>query len=64
MPKADDMVYFKNYLNGLAAPFVIYADFEAVTEKYMDVNQIMMNHISNHIRSIKIVDMAIRLFII
>ena len=33
MPKADDMVYFKNYHKGLAAPFVIYADFEAVNEK-------------------------------
>ena len=27
----------------------------------MDVNQIMINHIPNHVKSIKIVDMAIRL---
>ena len=33
MPKADDMVYFKNYQKGLAAPFVIYADFETIAEK-------------------------------
>ena len=33
MPKADDMVYFKNYHKRLAAPFVIYADFEAINEK-------------------------------
>ena len=33
MPKADDMVYFKNYQKGVAAPFVIYADFEAINEK-------------------------------
>ena len=33
MPKSDDMVYFKNYHKGLAAPFVIYADFEAINEK-------------------------------
>ena len=33
MPKADDMVYFKNYHKGLEIPFVIYADFEAITEK-------------------------------
>ena len=33
IPKVDDMVYFKNYLKGLAAPFVIYADFEAINEK-------------------------------
>ena len=33
MPKADDMVCFKNYHKGLEAPFVIYADFEAINEK-------------------------------
>ena len=33
MPKTDDMVYFKNYHKGLAAPFLIYADFEAINEK-------------------------------
>ena len=33
MPKADDMVYFKTYHKGLAAPFVIYADFQAINEK-------------------------------
>ena len=33
MPEADDMVYFKNYHKELAAPFAIFADFEAITEK-------------------------------
>ena len=33
MPKADNMVYFKNYHKRLEAPFVIYADFEAINEK-------------------------------
>ena len=33
MPKADNVVYFTNYHKGLAAPFVIYADFEAITGK-------------------------------
>ena len=28
MPKADNMVYFKNCQKELAAPFVIYADFD------------------------------------
>ena len=32
MPNAGDMVYFKNYHKELAAPFLIYADFEAITE--------------------------------
>ena len=45
MPKADDMVYFKNYHNGLAAPFIIYADFPAIMKRYTDVDQIMINHI-------------------
>ena len=64
MPKADDNVYFKNYHKGLEVPFVIYADFEAINERYMDVNQIMINHIQNHIRSIKIVDMDTRLCVV
>ena len=33
MPKADDMVYFKNYHKRLEALFVIYADFEAINKK-------------------------------
>ena len=33
MPNAGDMLYFKNHQKELAAPFVIYADFEAITEK-------------------------------
>ena len=33
MPKADDMVYFKNYHKELGTRFVIYADFEAINEK-------------------------------
>ena len=61
MPKADDMQYFKNYHKGPAAPSVIYADFEAIIEKALAVNQIMINHILNHIQSIKTVDMDIRL---
>ena len=33
MPKADDMVHFKNYHKQLPIQFVVYADFEAITEK-------------------------------
>ena len=64
MPKADDMVYFKNCHKGLEAPFVIYPDFEAINEKYTDFYQIMINRIPNHIKSIKIADMAIRLSVV
>ena len=33
MPKKGDKVYFKNHHKQLPVPFVIYADFEAITEK-------------------------------
>ena len=33
IPKGDDMIYFKNYHKDIAAPLVIYADFEATNEK-------------------------------
>ena len=33
MPKADDMVYLKNYEKGQTALVVIYVNFEAITEK-------------------------------
>jgi len=32
-PKEGQRVYFKNHHEQLPAPFVIYADFEAITEK-------------------------------
>ena len=61
MPKADDKVHFKNYHKGLEAPFVIYGHFEAINEK---VHRCQLNHIPNHIRSIKTVDMDIRLSVV
>ena len=36
MPEPGTTVVFKNYKNQLAVPFVIYADFEAITEKVAD----------------------------
>ena len=64
MYKADDMVYFKNYYKGLAAALVIYADFEAIHEKAHGCQPNILNHILNHIRSIKTVDMDIRLSVV
>ena len=57
MPKVDDMVYFKNYQKVLEVSFVIYADFEDINEKVHGCQPIMINHILNHIRSMKTVDM-------
>ena len=36
MPKPGTKIFFKNYSKQLPAPFVIYADFEAITEKIPD----------------------------
>ena len=33
MPEKGDKVYFKNHHKQLPVPFVVYADFEALTEK-------------------------------
>ena len=33
MPEKGDKVYFENHHKQLSVPFVIYADFEAITEK-------------------------------
>ena len=60
MPEKGDKVYFKNHHKQLPVPFVIYADFEALTEKYMDVSQTMKNYTQKLIKSTQIVDMGIR----
>ena len=36
MPQPGTGVFFKNHKNQLAAPFVIYADFEAITKKVLE----------------------------
>ena len=60
MPEKGDKVYFKNHHKQLPVPFVIYADFEALTEKYKDVSQTMKNHTQKLIKSTQIVGMGIR----
>ena len=46
----------------MPVPFVIYADFEAITETYLAVHLITPNHTKNHIRNILIAVMVISLF--
>ena len=60
MPKKGDKVFFKNYRKQLPVPFVIYADFEALTEKIQGVSQTMKNHTQKLIKNTQIVDMGIR----
>ena len=43
---------FQNYSKQMPVPFVIYADFEAITEKYKVAKLIMQNHILINIKSI------------
>ena len=64
MPKADDKVYFKNYHKGSEAPSLLMLILRLLMKRYTDVNQIMRNHIPNHFRSIKTVDMDIRLSVV
>ena len=33
MPQEGSMVQFENYHKQMPAPFIVYADFEAITEK-------------------------------
>ena len=60
MPEKGDKVFFKNYHKQLPVPFVIYADFEALTEKIQGCRQIMKNLTQKLIKSTQIVDMGIR----
>ena len=65
MPDKDNNILkFNNFHKEQQVPFVIYADFEAITERYLVVNLIMINHIQRHTRSIQIADMVIRLFVV
>ena len=59
----DDMVYFKNYHKELAARFIS-ADFEAIDAKVYGCQPNNDESYTKHIRSIKTVDMAIRLSVI
>ena len=60
MPEKGEKIMFKNHHKQLPVPFVIYADFEDTQQKYMGVNQIIMNHILNHMKSIWIAHLGIK----
>ena len=56
--KGENIVQFKNHQRQMPAPLVIYADFEAITERYKDVSQIRTNHIQTNIKNIQAVVMV------
>ena len=64
MPTKDNNILkFNNFHKQLAVPFVIYADFEAITEKIHGC-QPMTNHLLKLIRSIQTVVMDTRSFVV
>ena len=65
MPDKDkNILKFNNLHKQQPVPFVIYADFEAITEKISNVNLMMINHIQMHIKNILIVVLVIRLSVV
>lgn len=47
--KDNNILKLQNFHKQMPVPLVIYADFEAITEKYKAVYQIIQNHTQNHI---------------
>ena len=64
MPEADDYGIFQKLPQGTSSSIRYLLILRLLMKRYTDVNQIMINHIPNHIRNIKTVDMAIRLSVI
>ena len=56
--KDNNILKLQNFHKQMPVPLVIYADFEAITEKYQAVYQIIQNHTQNHIKNILIVVMV------
>lgn len=56
--KDNNILKLQNFHKQMPVPLVIYADFEAITEKYKAVYQIIQNHTQNHIKNILIVVMV------
>ena len=64
MPSKDSKVKFTNFYKQLPVPFVIYADFEAITQKIQFVSLTIINHILKLIKSIQTVHMVIKSYVV
>jgi len=65
MPDKDNNILkFNNFHKQQPVPFVIYADFEAITEKISTCQPFDKNHIQQHIKNILIVVLVIKLFVV
>ena len=61
MPKeGENILKFNNHYSQQRVPFVIYADFQAITKK---VDRMITNHTPKPIRLMKTVAMDIRLYV-
>ena len=64
MPKErENILKFNNFYKQQAVPFVIYADFEAITKRFKVVNLTMINHTLKPIRLMKTVAMDIKSYV-
>ena len=64
MPKrGDNVLKFNKFHKQLPVPFVIYADFEAITKRCKVVDRTMTNHTPKLIRLMKTVAMHIKLYV-
>ena len=65
MPTKDNNILkFNNFHKQQPVPFVIYADFEAITEKFKDANLITINRTLKLIKNTQIVGMATKSFVV
>ena len=60
MPKSyDNTTQFKNYNHSLKVPFVIYADFECMLQKFKHDNLVMKRLIAMYIKSMFLTALSI-----
>lgn len=65
MPQTfKNTLQFQNHQRQMSVPFVIYADFEPITEEYKGVSLVMQNHILINTRNIVAVVTAIKWFVV
>ena len=62
--KDNNILKFNNFHKQQPVPFVIYADFEAITEKIHGCQQTVINHTPKPTKDIQTVDMVIKLFVV
>ena len=62
--KGSNILRYENFHKQQPAPFVIYADFEAITEKSMAANLITIHHSLIYTKSTLTAGLDIKLFVV